>query len=279
MNRTLGSLAALVIAAAIAVGTAGANGSPYSPGLVEGWDGVLAPGGKVRYVTLATSSSTVVAAIRTRDGRALRTRALRGYYGVPLVAYDGSSGGVSGDGKRLVVASYGPLPGSPGTTRMAVLDTKSLRIRRLVVLGGSWSFDAIAPDGSKLYLTEHVRAGRRPVYRVRSYDVATGLLRGAIVDRLENEEEMGGEPVTRASSPEGRWAYTLYARRNDEPFVHALDTSRREAYCIDLPLDLAFDRQWQLRMRLGDGSLAVRLGREHLATVDTRSWKVDAATG
>lgn len=279
MNRTLGSLAALVIAAAIAVGTAGANGSPYSPGLVEGWDGVLAPGGKVRYVTLATSSSTVVAAIRTRDGRVLRTRALPGYYGVPLVAYDGSSGGVSGDGERLVVASYGPLPGSPGTTRMAVLGTRSFRVRRLVVLGGSWSFDAIAPDGSKLYLTEHVRAGKRPVYRVRSYDVDTGLLRGAVVDRLENEEEMGGEPVTRVSSREGRWAYTLHARRDAEPFVHALDTARREAYCIDLPLDLAFDSQWQLRMRLRAGSLAVRLGHEHVATVDTRSWEVDAATG
>lgn len=277
MKSSIAALvAALAFVAAIAAGGAGANGSPFSPGLAYGWDGVIAPSGDVRFVTLGTPASTVVAAIRVRGGRVLRTRVLRGFYGVPLVAYDGTPGGLSGDGRWLVVASYGPFPGTSGTTRFAILATKTFKLRRLIVLDGSWSYDAIAPDGSTLFFTQHLSAGKNPVYRVRTFDVATGLLRGAIVDRLEGEEEMGGEPVTRATSPDGRWAYTLYARRKNEPFVHALDTARKEGFCIDVPLHLAQPKQMELRLKLGGRAeaLTVRLGRVSMATIDTESFAV-----
>jgi hypothetical protein len=46
---------------------------------------------------------------------------------------------------------------------------------------------------------------------------------------------MAGLPLSRASSPDGRWAYTLYDADGGEPFVHALDTVGRTAVCIDLP--------------------------------------------
>jgi len=269
--------AALAVVLGVAAGGAGANGSPYSPGLVYGWDGVRAPGGEVRFVTFATPRSTVVAAIRVRSGRVLRSTVLRGFYGVPLVAYDGSSGGLSGDRRTLVLASYGPLPGKAGTTRFAVLDTKTFRKRRIVELSGSWSFDAISPDGSNLYVVEHVSAPPNPRYRVRIFDLAAGrLFAGAVVDRLENEEVMSGEPVTRAMSPDGRWAYTLYARQKGRPFVHALDTARREAFCIDLPLRLRQPRQMELRLRLaGDGrALYVRRFGVSLTQIDTRSFEL-----
>jgi DNA-binding beta-propeller fold protein YncE len=275
-KKWISSTAAFALVAAVLVGGAAGNGSPFSPGLA-GYEGVVAPNGGVRYTAMWTKGSTIVVAIRTEGGRVLRAQPLRGHYGVPLVAYDGTAGGLSGNAQRLVVASYGPSPGASGITRFAVLDTKGLRVRHRVALDGSWSFDAIAPDGSILYLTQHVSAGRNPVYRVRSYDVRTGLLRGAIVDRLEGEEDMGGEPVTRATSADGRWAYTLYARRKHEPFVHALDTARREAFCIDLPLELRHDDQWALRLRLreGAGRLSVRSGARVVAVVDTDSWKVE----
>lgn len=266
-----------VVLAAIAAGGAGANGSPYSPGLIDGWDGVLGEESGLRYVTLGTGGSTIVAAVRTNGGRVVRTRHLRGYFGIPLVAYDGTSGGLSGDGKRLVVGSYGPPPGISGTTRFAVLDTKTFKLRRLATLHGSWSFDAISPDGSTLYLTHHLRAGEHPLYRVRTYDVRRNLVRGALVDRLEGEGDMGGEPVTRASSSDGRWAYTLYARRGHEPFVHALDTEERAAYCIDLPLELGYEAQYGLRLKLRERSdlLSVRSQSRALATVNTESWEVE----
>lgn len=274
MRIVLICVAPVIAAAALGVSGASANGSPYSPGLTYGWDGVRASTDPVRYVTLGTSRETIVVAIRVRGGRVMRSRPLRGFFGIPLVAYDGTAGGLSGDRRSLVVAGYGPLPGDVGTTGFAVLDAKTLRPRRLLELRGSWSYDAISPDGGLLYLVEHLSAGKNPRYRVRVYDLeANRLLPKAVVDRVEAEAVMRGQPVTRLGSGDGRWAYTLYARPRQEPFVHALDTARREAFCIDLPLGLAQPKQMNLRLRLArDGrSVSVRLANEELARIDTRS--------
>ena len=70
-----------------------------------------------------------------------------------------------------------------------------------------------------------------------------------MIDRLVSKAIMGGQPATRATTPDGRWAYTLYARAKGKPFVHALDTARRQAFCIDLPLRLAEQEQMRLRLR------------------------------
>jgi hypothetical protein len=275
MKKALLALVLAVTAAAIPSG-AGANGSAYAPGLAYGWPGVGARDAGARFVAFGMPKSTIVALVRGRDGHVLRSRVVRGFYGVPLVAYDATPGGLSGDGRSLVLGAYGPLPGDAGTTRFVVLNTRTLSVQREIVLDGSWSYDAVSPDASTIYFTQHLRAGDKPLYRVRTFETRTGLLRGAIVDRLEGEDEMGGTPVARASSRDGRWAYTLYARRGDHPFVHALDTVKREAFCVDLPLRLAYDRQWGLRIRLDASgtSLSVKAGRARLAVVDTRSWKV-----
>lgn len=270
-------LTAFALVAAISAGGAGANGSPYSPGLMYGWNGVGAQNGGVRFVAFGMPKSTIVAAVRARDGHVVQSKVVRGFYGVPLVSYDGTAGGLSGDGKSLALASYGPLPGEAGKTRLVVLSTKTLNVRRLLVLRGSWSYDAISPDASTLYLVEHISAGQNPRYRVRVFDLKTNrLLPGAIVDRLEGEAVMGGQAVTRATSSDGRWAYTLYARQKLEPFVHALDTVRREAFCIDLPLDLNQQRQMMLRLKLvEDGQrLAVRAGSRIMADIDTETFRV-----
>ena len=268
----------LMMVAGATAGSVHANGSPYSPGLAYGWPGVSDADG-VHYVTVGPSKWTIVAAVRGRDGRVLRATTVRGFYAVPLVAYSGVTGGLSGDGRSLVLSSYGPLPGNSGKTRFIVLSTKTLAPRRQIVLDGSWSLDAVSPDAADLFLTEHLRAGDDPLYRIRTLDTRTGRLGGPIVDRLEGEEEMGGVPVARVSSPGGRWAYTLYARRGDHPFVHALDTAKREAFCIDLPLRLGFNRQSSLRLELGTPrALSVQLyGGRKLATIDTGTWKVQKA--
>jgi hypothetical protein len=271
-------LFALVLAAAaVTAGGANANGSPYSPGLVYGWSGVGAQSSGVRFVAFGMPRSTIVAAVRARDGHVLQSNVVRGSYGVPLVSYDGTSGGLSGDGKSLALASYGPFPGQAGKTRFVLLSTRTLDVLREVLLSGSWSFDAISPDGSMLYLVEHISAGSKPRYRVRTYDLkARRLIPGAIVDRLENESVMDGQPVTRAASSDGRWAYTLYAREKHEPFVHALDTVRREAFCIDLPLRLSQTKQMELRLRLAASrsTLSVTRNGRPLAAIDTRSFEV-----
>jgi len=279
MKSTLVLIAIAAGALALVAG-AGANGSPYSPGLVYAWPGVAGPK-DVHYVTFGPSEFTVLAAVRGRDGRMLRSNAIRGFYAVPLVTYNGVAGGLSGDGRSLVLATYGPMPGRRGKTRFAVVRTSTLAVRSEFVLPGSWSFDAVSPDAATLFLTEHLRAGDDPLYRIRTFDTRTGRLGRAIVDRLEGEGEMTGAPVARESSNGGRWAYTVYARRGADPFVHALDTVRREAFCIDLPLRLDYARQWALRVQLrGAETLSVSIpGRGRLATVDTRSWKVTRIDG
>ena len=268
-------LLALVLATvALTASGAYANGSPYSPGLAYAWPGVSGVD-DVHYITFGSSTWTVVGAVR-RDGRVLRTSTIRGFYAVPLVAYNGVAGGLSGNGESLVLASYGPFPGQRGRTQFVVLDAKTLVVRRSIALPGSWSFDAVSPTASTLYLTEHLRAGDDPLYRIRTFDLRASRLGGAIVDRLEGERDMGGVPVARVASRDGRWAYTLYARRGHAPFVHALDTAKREAFCVDLPLRVGYDRQWALRLTLDKANtLTVRRDRgADLAAVDTSTWKV-----
>jgi hypothetical protein len=266
----------VVSALLLTAGGAQANGSPYSPGLTW-FDGVRAPNGGIRYLTISAPRGTVVAAVRVSGGQVQRSGFVRGFYGVPIVTYDGTTGGVSGDGKTLVLAAYGPLPGEAGTTRFVVLNAATFKVRRALALRGAWSYDAISPDASRLYLIEHLAGLPNPRYRVRVVDLESGrLLKQSVIDRAASEAIMRGEPATRATGQGGRWAYTLYARAKHAPFIHALDTSRRRAYCIDLPLELAKAQQMRLRLRLraGGTELVVRRGRAAVAVMDTASFAV-----
>jgi hypothetical protein len=219
---------------AVAAGGAAADGGP-SPGVSFGWDGVTGRGGQLRYVALPARNRTLVEAIRTRDGRVLRWGEIAGSFGVPLVAYDGSAGGLSHDSKTLVLGSFTGPPTAHAVTRFAVLDVKELRLRDIVSLSGTFSYDALAPDASTMYLIQYTSAKNYNRYRVRAYDLAAGkLLPGAIVDKREPKEPMTGSPVTRVTAPDGSWVYTLYSRPGKKPFVHALDAAHRGAVCIDL---------------------------------------------
>jgi hypothetical protein len=273
--RVLAAITAATAAAALLATGARGNGSPFAPGLVYGASGVRAPGGSLRYVTLTTSRSTVVAAISVRSGRVVRSSVFKGFYGIPLVAFDNATGGLSGDRRALVVASYGPPPGTPGSTSFAVLRTRTLQTLHKIDLRGSWAFDAISPDASRLYLIEYLSLGATPHYRVRLFDLSRGRLNPKpVVDRREKEVDMRGQPVTRKMSRNGRWAYTLYARPRQPPFIHALDTADAKAFCIDLPLRLKQLEQMSLRLRLDrGGGLRVRNGARTVAVVNTETLK------
>jgi hypothetical protein len=93
-------------------------------------------------------------------------------------------------------------------------------------------------------------------------------------------------PITRASSADGRWAYTLYDGNGEEPFLHALDTVRGRAVCVDLlQLEGRHDLfMARLRMEAGGRRLAV-LSRppglersRQLLSVDTETFAVREAT-
>jgi hypothetical protein len=264
--------AAAVAAASVAVAK-GDGGPVTSPGALVGEPGVRDASGKLRYVALTAEHDTVVAAMR--NGRVRHWGTLRGGWGFPFVAYDGTAGGLSADGETLVLATPTGNPGPVST--FPVLATKTLGVRTRVTLRGSWAYDAISPDASTLFLIEYSGTGPNATYRVRAFDLAAKrLLSRVIVDRLVGKKLMRGQPVTRVTGADGRWAYTLYARQKHEPFVHALDTVTRRAYCIDLPLRLSQQRQMRLRLRLFDGGarLAVHAGSRLVAEVDTAAFVV-----
>ncbi len=261
------ALALCALAAAIAAPVAASGGGP-SPGISWGWDGVAGPGGQLRYVTLPAGNGTLVEAVRVHDGRIMRWTSIKGSYGVPLVAYDGSAGGLSHDARTLVLGSYPGFPGPSAATRFAVLDAMTLRVRTHVTLRGAFSYDALSPNGSTMYLIQYTSTQNANRYRVRAYDLAAGrLLARVIVDRREPKEQMSGSPVTRVTSSDGAWVYTLYARSSGPSFIHALDTVRREAVCIDLSLRAVQDVRLALTADQKQIMLLQRRGRVHLLTI------------
>jgi len=268
---------ALVLAAVVGglvILVASASGAGPSPGVAFGSPGVVSRDGKVRFVALRAGSGTLLEAVTTRGGSVRKTRFLKGAFGIPLVAYDGSTGGLSRNGRRLVV--YAPNTDQPAKTRFVVLEPRTLRVRERITLTGDFGFDALSPDGSLMYLLQ-IKGGPTGglAYDVRALDVNTGrLLPGTIVDRREPDEKMNGIPMTRVGSPDGSWAYTLYSKSSGGAFVHALHTTLREAFCIDLPLDLADEQLAKVRMRVGKNVLLLRLRGKTIAKIDTRTFHV-----
>lgn len=236
---------------------------------------------------------TVVERIDMRSSKVDRWWYLHGSYYLPAVAVDGSPGGISTNG--VLVLSDLPRTYPPRGSRFAILDTRLFlrhphrdpdSPRHAVThlrLPGSYSFDAISPDGSRIYLIHDIFRHRRlSRYEVRALDTASGrLLPEPIVDPEEPDERMQGSPVTRVASRDGRWAYTLYTGP-EETFLHALDTVRGRAVCVDLPRLEHLREPFQLRMRLDEGAHRIVVSsRDHvdagaspLLAVDTASFEV-----
>jgi hypothetical protein len=232
VRKLLWILSLIVVAAFPA--NARADGIAFA-GVKDGGDGTASPDGLVHYVTLPMSNQTVVTKV-SAEGSVLAFRALPGAWGIPMVAFDGTTAGLSADGRILVLAQP-PIGRMRQVSRFPVLQTRNLRSSDVVRLEGSFSFDALSPDGSTLYLIEHVNRKDVAEYQVRAYDLMQKrLLPYVIRDHRSNQVEMYGYPMSRATSDDGRWAYTLY-QGTHHSFVHALDTVARTAVCIDLPMD------------------------------------------
>jgi hypothetical protein len=194
------------------------------------------------------------------------------------VAFDGATTGLSANGRVLVLAR--PTRVFPPTsTRLAVLDARELVIRRELSLHGFFTLDAISPDGHWLYLIQYGSSPDFLDYRVRALDTRTGRLAASdVVDPRDPGEQMGGLPMTRTMSQDGRWAYTLYGG-GDETFIHALDTVRATAACIDLEMLPPESDLSGYKLRLSPDGSRVRLRDavgSLVATVDARTFAVSA---
>jgi hypothetical protein len=267
-------VAALAVLAFVASGSVAlADGAPGYVSL--GGLGVLAPDGKTRYVAVLTTNSTAIERVSVAGGSVIGWINLRGYWGIPAPAFSRTGGeGISRDGSKLFVATAG----NSSPTRFAIIDPRSMRILDRFTLEGRFAYDALSPDASTLYLVQHVDARDFNRYVVRAYDVATHTLQpGRIADKTQHDWVMAGTPLTRATSSDGRWVYTLYQRPGGYPFIHALDTVNGVAHCTGLPWIGDQTPLGNLRLTLVDRGkrLAVhwKSGRPWL-TMNTHSWRL-----
>jgi hypothetical protein len=223
-------------------------------------------------VALGTLHGTLVERF-DRHGYVWLWRVIRGKYAVAGAASDGSTTGLSADGDTLVLPQY-TTNYAPKSTGFVVLNPRTLRVIRRFRLPGFFTVDAISPAGDWLYLIHYTSANNLLRYEVRAYDMTHHrLLAAPVVDKREPDEKMAGIATRRLYSAGGRWAYTLYERPSGAPFVHALDTADRTAFCIDLPRT-GDGGQPQLALDPGGGTLRYAVGDKLLASIDTQTFTV-----
>jgi hypothetical protein len=262
------AIAFATAALSLALSSAAFASGPPVGGWAEG--GVVGAG--ARYVALPAGHGTLLERLAVRGWQPVRTRYLRSKLGVPMIATDGTPGGLSGDGRTLVLSA--PRTSYPQrVSALYVMNTRNLALRRRITLKGDLSFDAISPDGATIYLIQ-LDPRNLTSYAVRALDTRSGrLFAKPVVDRREPDEAMRGVPFTRATSPDGRYAYTLYAG-GEKPFIHALDTMSRSAACIDIPPIPPND---SISLRLSGRRLTVLASGSPISYVDAARRKVSKA--
>jgi hypothetical protein len=212
--------------------------------------GQPAVGWRSLYTARPSGGATTLARIDITSGRTLGSLRVPGRWRLPATVIGGAPDAATADGRTIVLARAGAR-----ATGFALVDASLRRPPRTITLPGRFAFDAIAPDARRMFLIEPRPGGH---YLVRNYDLERDeLMPGAVIDKLEGEWQMEGQPVARAVPGSGPWVYTLY-RKPEGPFVHALNTEGY-ALCLDLPAAArsgpAAAGEWGLTLAPGDRTL------------------------
>jgi hypothetical protein len=167
---------------------------------------------------------------------------IEGSWRLPTIGLDPTPVGVSANAAEspnsatVILVEDVPAGTARMSTRFAVLRHTPTGdpLSKVIELPGSFEYDAISADGSSLYVVEHLGGLPEGRYQVRAVDVATGVMRDAIIaDKRNLGEAMAGWPIAQIRRPDGL-VLTLY-RGAEHPFIHALNTKEAWAVCIDLP--------------------------------------------
>jgi hypothetical protein len=262
-----------VLAALVFPSAAFAAGPSY---VAQGGFGILAHGGKNRFVAVSTGGGTAIARIAVPGGSVHGWATLDGEWGIPQPTFSAMRlEGLTRDGKRLIVGTIG----SSSPARFAIIDTQTVRVRDQFALDGRFAYDALSPDGKTLYLTQYVDADNASRYVVRAYDLEhQRLVAGRIADKTQRGWVMEGFAATRTTSADGRWVYTLFMRPGGYPFVHALDAVNGTAHCIGLPWR-AGDQGALVNMRMTLANAEHTLGLHWKSgkpwlSIDTATWRI-----
>ena len=242
----------------------------------------VAPDGEgPRYATVRAGEDTTLLQVDQDGGEITGTRTINGRYTIPLVAIDGTPSGVSADGSTVALISPRTSFDFPRReTSFVIVDVNEnggMRPRPPLTIRGDFSFDALSPDGRVMYLIEYLSADYND-YAVRMYDLERERLLPdpVLVAHEVSPGEMRGLPMTRATSPDGRWEYTLYdggGGRNGTPFIHTLDTERGLSHCVDLAM-IDGNEAFRTDLELSDdgGTLNVTRGKETVAMLNTETF-------
>ncbi|HEY8407890.1 MAG TPA: hypothetical protein VIK66_07930 [Gaiellaceae bacterium] len=245
---------------------------PYG---LQGGPGVLSSDGTVSFTAEKAAGGTLISAVSRDGGATLRSRTIEGAWGIPTLQYGKPGEGVSRDGKTFILENVG----FANTSKFMFLSTSDLSTVDSFTLNGTYVFDALSPSSSMMYLIQHQTTQDVNHYIVRGYNLHTHtLLPRRIADKTQASWVMQGWAVTRATSANGRWIYTLYANPGGYPFVHALDTVNSVAHCVGLPWPATNGEQgavFNYSLRLKGHMLAVRYqGGSVFRTINTTNWKV-----
>src|SRR5438874_1218916 len=149
----------LAVLAALAAAPAAAGDGP-GPFAQQGGPGVLVPpidkSGPLRIVAIPANAAadTVLEQIQTKDGQIRNYTDILGAYGIPAIVYTDGGDSLSQDGRTLVLGQTG----IGATSGFLVYDAKTLRLTNSVTLPGSFAFDALSPDASRMYLVQYKQA-------------------------------------------------------------------------------------------------------------------------
>jgi murein peptide amidase A len=240
---------------------------------MSGVGGVAQAGSPYRFETLmphhpkAGGRWTVVVRTDRGSGKVSRWWKLGGSWMIPAAAYDGSSTGLSANGKRLILASFRYAYPRPDrwATRFAILatgphpryrpGTGSTPLSRApaerFVLKGDFRVLALSPDGATAYLAENVRPGYPGSYEIRAMDTSSGhLLPGALFDSRRLRHRLEATPITALSARHR--LYTLYFGSGQTVYLQALDTASGRVVTKVLPPLHWFANPMMLKLRLAD---------------------------
>jgi hypothetical protein len=208
--------------------------------------------------TDTTGTSTTIRDLRLPESES-SSQTIDGTWRLPTIGLDPTPVGLSEDGRTIVLVADGATPADgKAVSRFAIVDRSRVAAARIVKLAGEFEYDALSPDGSILYVVEHLAGPPDGHYQVRALDTATGNLReGAVADKNEGDEAMAGRPIAQARRPDGM-VFTLY-RGAEHPFIHALSSVDAWALCIDLPAtgpnDAAAAPDWGLTATIDGRSI------------------------
>ena len=218
-------------------------------------------------------SSRTLLDIDPQTGATLHAQQLPGDFQLPPATLSGMPGGLSQNGRWLVMQAFDRTSNTvPTATHLLLTDTSYLAPIRRIDLQGYLQFDAVDNNGLWIYLIQFVSSTE---YYVRRYDMAAAQLDPTVIfDKSDGSAAMSGLRLSGVASADGHWLYSVYARQDKSAFIHMLSMDNPIAFCIDLPgAGLSSDptgMYWSLALsRDGSHLYAANLANGVVADVDT----------